>query len=223
MNGFFVTGTGTDVGKTYVTAQIIIAMQKLGYRTGYYKAALSGALRVDESLVPGDAQYAKQAAKLSNEQVIVSHVYEPALSPHLASKLTHLPFSLEKVARDAAILGTYCDRIIAEGAGGIICPLSMDEEPILLEDVIRLLDLPLILVADAGLGTINATVLSTYYAKARHMPLAGIILNRFDEADIMHQDNKKVIEQLTGIKVIACIKEHGSITDVEAFAKQTCN
>jgi dethiobiotin synthetase len=72
-------------------------------------------------------------------------------------------------------------------------------------DIIKMLGLNIIIVADAGLGTINATVLAVEHAKKHNLNIDGIILNRYNESNFMHKDNKKQIEALTGIKVIECI------------------
>lgn len=94
-----------------------------------------------------------------------------------------------------------------EGAGGITCPLRLENgEKYLLKDLIKELETSIIIVADGGLGTINSTLLTVEYARANNIPIAGIILNNFNPDSFMHQDNLKQVEYLTGIKVVATVE-----------------
>lgn len=206
--GIFITATGTDVGKTYVTALIVKKLRDAGYQAGYYKAALSGAVRNDNGLYIGDAEYVKSIAGLEDDcSNMVSYVYEAAVSPHLAAKIEGNPVELRKIAEDfQQQLGRY-DYVTVEGSGGIICPIRYDEEQkIFLEDIIKALSLDVLLVADAGLGTINATVLTVRYLESRHINVKGILLNRYHGGD-MEEDNKKMIEAMTGVPVIALVRD----------------
>ena len=95
-----------------------------------------------------------------------------------------------------------------EGSGGIICPLSWESEKrLLLEDVILALKLPCVIVADAGLGTINASVLTARYLKERGIRAKGFFFNHWDETDPMQQDNWAMTEALTGLPILAGIKD----------------
>lgn len=92
--------------------------------------------------------------------------------------------------------------VIAEGSGGILCSLCLEEgKELMLEDVIRMTKLPVIVVADAGLGTINHTLLTVKYLEEKEFEITAIILNKYEEGNFMHQDNKEVIEKLTGREV----------------------
>ena len=96
--------------------------------------------------------------------------------------------------------------MLIEGAGGITCPLRLENgEKYLLKDLIKELSAPIIIVADGGLGTINSTLLTVEYAGANGIKIAGIILNNFDKDSFMQQDNLKQVEYLTGVKVVATV------------------
>lgn len=97
--------------------------------------------------------------------------------------------------------------MIIEGCGGIVCPLRMDDKTVMLEDIIKLIGADIIIVASSGLGTINSTVLTVEYARSKGIGIKGIILNRYDEYDAMHQDNKRKIEELTQIPVLTCVAD----------------
>lgn len=205
--GIFITATGTDVGKTYISALIVKAMRQSGLNCLYYKPALSGAEIVDGKLVAGDCDYVFKFAGINkNVKEYVSYVFEPAVSPHLASEIENNPIKLDKILADFQKIKSDCDYLLVEGAGGIICPFNLKEDKLLLKDVIKALGLDIVIVASAKLGTINSTVLTVEYARLNGINIKGIILNNFDENDFMQVDNKKRVEELTGVKVIATVK-----------------
>ena len=106
------------------------------------------------------------------------------------------------------------DYVTAEGSGGILCPLRYDEQKIQLEDFIKARSLACLMIADAGLGTINAAVLTAEYMKARQIPVKGIIFNHYVPGDPMHEDNRLMCEAMTGLKVIACVKDGDTDLDI---------
>lgn len=202
----FITGTGTDVGKTFVTALLVKNMRQAGYKTGYYKAALSGAVWEGDRLIPGDAEHVKTVAGIEKPaEEMVSYIYETAVSPHLASELEGSPVELEKVKADFQAVCEEFDFVTAEGSGGIACPIRRDRY--MLEDVIKSLECPILLIAPAGLGTVSDTILTVEYARNRDIPVKGVILNWFHPGDRMEEDNKRFIEEYTGVPVLACVKE----------------
>lgn len=201
--GLFISATGTDVGKTYVTALLVKALRQAGYEAGYYKAALSGAVPSAQGLVPGDAQYVCQAAGIPEEpSQVVSYIYEAAVSPHLAARLEGNPPELDKIVQHYRRLGQRYPYLTVEGSGGVVCPLRYDEQQLMLLDVIQALDVPVLLVADAKLGSINAVVLTVSYLQQRQVPIAGIILNHFQAGDTMEEDNRTMMTALTGVLVL---------------------
>lgn len=206
----FVTGTGTDVGKTYVTGLLVKKIRDAGLDGSYYKAALSGAEPDGQgNLVPGDAAWVKETAGLPDPLTdLVTYVYQEAVSPHLAARINHRPVELETIREAFQKARARHEYLTMEGSGGILCPLRWDErQHLLLEDMIRALDLGCLLVADAGLGTINSTVLTVEYLQHRSIPVRGILFNRWKPGDRMQEDNRAMVEELTGIPVLACVKE----------------
>ncbi|MDO5397011.1 MAG: dethiobiotin synthase [bacterium] len=216
--GIFITATGTDIGKTYVTALIVKKLHDAGINAGYYKAALSGAEYIDGRLVPGDADYVKRVSGINQSlESMVSYVYENAVSPHLAARIEGNPVEEYKVLEDfKAVCGKH-DFVTAEGSGGIVCPIRFDgTKKIFLEDIIKLLGLDTLVVADGGLGTINSAVTTCGYIRSRGIAVRGIILNNYDPESEMHRDNKAMIEQITKIPVIAEVKAGDRELDIDA-------
>ncbi len=130
--------------------------------------------------MPGDAQYVCQTAGIPEEpSQVVSYIYEAAVSPHLAARLEGNPPELDKIVQHYRRLGQRYPYLTVEGSGGVVCPLRHDEQQLMLLDVIQALEVPVLLVADAKLGSINAVVLTVSYLQQRQVPIAGIILNHF--------------------------------------------
>ena len=206
----FITGTGTDIGKTYVTGLIVKKLRDAGLNAGYYKAALSGAEPdANGTLQPGDAIYVNRVANIGEKtENLVSYVYKEAVSPHLAAKINDQPIDFAKVTADFKRALAKYDYLTMEGSGGIICPLRWDnQQHVILDDLVKKLDLGVLIIADAGLGTINAAVLTIEHLLCRNIPIKGIIFNNYIPHDLMQDDNERMIEEMTGIKVLAKVKK----------------
>lgn len=212
----FITGTGTDVGKTYVTGLIVKKLRENGKSAAYYKAAMSGnERRPDGSLIPGDAVQVKTMSGI--EQAIdemCPYVYEAAVSPHLAAKLEANPIEMDCVLGNFDYVCGRYDYVTAEGSGGILCPLRFDAKKIQLEDFIKARGLACLMIADAGLGTINAVVQTAEYMKVHNIPVKGIVFNRYEPGNPLHEDNKRMCEIMTGLSVVACVKKGDTELDM---------
>ena len=213
----FITGTGTDVGKTYVTGLIVKKLKESGMNAAYYKAAMSGNERTEEGmLLPGDAQYVKTVSGIEQSLACMCpYVYEAAVSPHLASRIEGNPVMLQEVVKGFKEVCRQYDYVTMEGSGGILCPICFDERELWLEDVIRELGLSSLIVADAGLGTINSVVLTVEYMRAKGLPVKGIIFNRFHPGDRMEEDNLRMCEHRTKLPVLACVEADSGTLDIE--------
>lgn len=207
--GLFITGTGTDLGKTYIAGLIVKKLADAKQSAAYYKAAMSGNdRRTDGSLIPGDALFVQKTAGISQPlEEMCPYVYEHAYSPHLASRIEGHPVQMDVVKAGYYKVCSAYDFVTMEGSGGILCPICFDEAKIQLEDVIRELHLPSILIADAGLGTINSVVLTVEYMKAKNLPVKGIIYNHYHGNDVMEDDNIFMCEYMTGLPTLAKVKD----------------
>ena len=218
--GYFVTATGTDVGKTFVTALLVKKWRDSGIDAGYYKAALSGAEFRDGKWVAGDADYVKRIANLSDTQEqLVSYVYKEAVSPHLAARKEGNPVELAKVKADFEAACARHEFIFAEGSGGIICPIRYDAQKIFLEDIIKTVNLPLLVVTTAALGSINACVLTVEYARSRGLDVRGLIVNRYGSSGNleMEDDNIRMMQDLTSLEILAKVKDGDTDLGAQPF------
>ena len=206
--GIFITGTDTDIGKTYVTALLVKTMRQNGYDTGYYKAAISGAPTVAAS----DAGFVNEFARIHEpEDMLLSYLYQHAVSPHLAARLEGHPLEKDVILAAWKRVTEAYPYVTMEGSGGIVCPIRHDEKAVYyLEDIISWLHLPVLVIADAGLGTINHVVTTCEYITHRNIPIRGIILNNW-KGGVMEEDNVKMIEEITGVPVIAKVAKGDEI------------
>ena len=210
--GLFITGTGTDVAKAYVTALLVKKMRAAGFNTGYYKAAISGAASVAAS----DAGYVNKVGDIQeDEKLLLSYLYKTAVSPHLAAQLEGNPVERSKIEQDFANVIARYPYVTVEGSGGIICPIRYHEKAhYFLEDVVHWLKLPVLVVGLAGLGTINDVVLTVYYLEQHGMEVRGIILNHY-QGGVMEEDNIKMIEAITKKQVVALVKDDAESLEID--------
>ena len=210
--GLFITGTGTDIGKTYVTALLVKKLRQAGFDAGYYKAAISGA----ESVETSDAGYVNKTAGINEDKdLLLSYLYKTAVSPHLAARLEGNPVCKDKIEKDFAKVAARYPYVVMEGSGGIVCPIRYDEKAhYFLEDIIKWLKMPVLVIGLAGLGTINDVVLTVAYLEAHHMEVRGIILNHY-KGGVMEEDNIKMIEEITHKKVLGLVHEGANELDIK--------
>ena len=171
MQGFFIAGTDTEVGKTTVTVGLLEAFMRTGERVTAVKPVQTGCTRTPEGLVaPDAARYRDTGA-----DTLVLKAYEPACSPHLAAELAGEALTVERLAEAFHRSAPRDRRVFVEGAGGVCVPLN-DEETML--DVMVCFGLPVILVVGNKLGAINHARLTVDALRNRGLTVAGMILNR---------------------------------------------
>ena len=217
--GLYILGTGTDVGKTYITALWLKRLREAGHDVAYYKAAVSGAPSITES----DAGYVKQVAGLSQaDDTLLSYVFDEAVSPHLAARHEGKFIDRTVVNKNFCHVARAHAYTTVEGSGGIICPLHVtDTELYMLEDVVKDLNLPTIVVATAALGTINSTVLTIHYLQSKGIPVKGIIVNHYT-GNPMEEDNCVMMERLTGIPVLDRVRPGQTSLHMDTDAMLSC-
>ena len=216
----FITGTGTGVGKTFVTALLAHHFHKNGMKTGVQKWVSTGNADFADDLafiaenVPG-----LQQNKDINNNLQSIYCLEFPASPHLAAEKQGVTISSEKIIQGYREMRKHFQVFMAEGAGGLMVPLT---RKLLLIDIVEELKLPTLIVAAAGLGTINHTLLSIEALSQRKIPCAGVVLNsqeyppavakEMEHPDIV-RDNARVIEDISGVPVL------GVLDRVKAFDK----
>lgn len=200
---WFITGTDTNVGKTFVSANLARAFKRRGLSAGVMKPVETGCPTVDGVLAPGDAIALKEASGTEDPIDLINPFrYGPALAPLIASETEGRLIGPAVIKKAFDLIRNNHDVTIVEGAGGLLVPVTHD---MTMAGIARLLDIPVIIVAAARLGVINHTAMTVECAKARGLSIAGIILNSLSEPDpddISIRYNASAIERLTGVRVL---------------------
>lgn len=178
VRGLFVSGTGTNVGKTFVAAAIARSLAAAGRRVGVYKPAASGCQLVDGKLTSDDAVALWQAAGKPGElEQVCPQRFAAPLAPHRAAAAEGRSIDAELLRRGLDVWTASSEIVIVEGAGGLLSPITEEEY---VADLAADFGFPLIVVAANTLGTIHQT-LATLVAAATFrdgLDVAGIVLNR---------------------------------------------
>jgi len=173
--GLFVTGTDTDVGKTFVGAIIVRSLTRQGYRVGVYKPVASGCEIVGGELQSSDAVALWEAA---GRPGLLSDVcpqrFAAPLAPNLAAAAEGRSVDPQLLRSGLESWADRCDLVVVEGAGGLFSPISQADFVV---DLARELAYPVIIVAANRLGTINATILTIQAAERAGLRISGVVLN----------------------------------------------
>lgn len=230
--GLFIAGTDTEVGKTVVTAGIAAALREAGCDVGVWKPVQSGALAHEKM---SDAFRLRAWSGVADRcEEIAPLAFSAPLTPWLAAQAEGKTLTMEEITAHGYPLLAKHDWLLVEGAGGLAVPLT---ETDMMVDLAVRLKLPLLLVARAGLGTINHTLLSVWYARSRGLVVAGVILNEgASAADQSVATNAKMIEcygnvpvwgalphvpdELTSEQVVALVKQHVHVEWIMGLLKQ---
>jgi dethiobiotin synthetase len=177
--GIFVTGTDTGVGKTVVAAVLARLLRVRGVNVGVMKPVTSGCREENGLLVSDDALLLSQAAGVPCSDDVAPYLLREPVAPAEAAKTggATIDFSRIREAYDRLVAGH--DFVIVEGAGGLMVPLAGG---LLVADLTRQLELPLLVVARPNLGTINHTVLTCFAAQQMGLQVAGVIINNYPES-----------------------------------------
>jgi dethiobiotin synthetase len=203
--GLFVTGTDTDVGKTYVAALIARSLVEAGHRVGVYKPAASGCRREGGALVADDAVALWQAAGSPGPlEAVCPQRFAAPLAPHLAARAEGAELNAQLLRDGLTAWYDRCDIVIVEGAGGLMSPLSDDEY---VADLACDFGYPLVVVAPNELGVINQTLQTLITAATFRdgLDVAGVVLNdvRDPAADASTATNGSELERRCVAPVLA--------------------
>lgn len=205
--GVFVTGTDTNVGKTWVAASLTAVIRRWGLQAAYFKPIQSGCPMEEGRLLPTDAKFACDLAGLDEPlERLTPIALRLPLAPGVAAAHEGVTVDLQRVAAAYEDLAARYDFLVVEGAGGLYVPLI--DTQFLVLDMIRWLHLPLLVVARAGLGTINHTVLTVKAAQQAGLPVVGVVLNRYPaNPSLAEQTNPEVIAKLTGVPILGRVPD----------------
>jgi len=175
MSGLFITGTDTEIGKTFVSSLLIKILVEEGLQVVGMKPIASGARIIDGSLKNEDALSLMQASNVDADYKNINpYIFEQAIAPHIAAEQVGIEIDLEEIKNNFVQLKNKSDVVVVEGVGGWYAPLS---DSTTVADLAETLALPIILVVGLRLGCLNHALLTAQAIRQSGLPVAGWVAN----------------------------------------------
>jgi dethiobiotin synthetase len=196
VRGYFVTGTGTEVGKTVVAAVVARSLAAAGESVAVFKPAVTG---LDDPGEPDHELLRRAAGSSQSDDEIAPYRYGPPASPHLAAAMAGEEIDPARLLRGARAAAQSADALVCEGVGGLLVPLRGGY---LVRDLAADLGLPLLIAASPGLGTINHTLLTVEAARAAGLRVAAVVLTPWPERpSAVEESNRETIAELGEVRL----------------------
>lgn len=209
MSDYFITGTDTGVGKTWATLTLMKAMQNKGKVVAGMKPVASGCKKTSVGLRSDDAaRILKQSNQSLDYKTINPYAFEQAIAPHIAAKLAGVVIDIDKIAGEFSILKNNSDSVVVEGIGGWNVPLGAD---IMLADIVKSLDLKVVLVVGLRLGCINHALSTARAVEADGARLHGWIMNQLEPDYVCLQETMRTLQARISAPLL------GSLSFMERF------
>lgn len=203
-NKFFITGVGTDVGKTYVSSLLYKELKKY-ISIDYFKPIQSGCYYKGEKLIAPDLKFLADFNEEEYKEERCSCKLVPEVSPHLASEIENKIIDIDLIESEFNKKVSKSKNILVEGAGGVYVPIIRDK--FYIYDLIKKLNLPVILVANTKVGGINHSMLSIRFLESLNIKIYGIIFNGYTGEDF-EKDNIKVVLKDSKIKKFLIVEKN---------------
>ena len=202
---WFVAGTDTEVGKTFVACALLHALRKRGYSAIGMKPVAAG---TDARGRNDDVEALIAAASVKAPREHVNpYLFAPAIAPHIAAAEEKRVIDIERIAQSFAALRPLADALVVEGVGGFCVPLGATIDA---ADLAQRLALPVILVVGMRLGCINHALLTEQAIAARGLRLAGWIANRIDPQMARFDENLESLKERLAAPLLAVIPAHST-------------
>jgi dethiobiotin synthetase len=194
MQGYFITGTDTDVGKTWISLGVIEALKSQGRKVGVMKPISAGCAQTDAGLRNEDAVLLQQHSNVELAyDAINPYAFEPAIAPHIAAAEAGVRIDIETLHNQFHTIATNSDCVVVEGAGGWQVPLNDFQT---MADLAKRLELPVVLVVGLRLGCLNHALLSVEAIRACGLPLAGWVANQLSPQMEHMEENVRTLEEM---------------------------
>ena len=192
-HGLFITGTDTGAGKTLVASVLLRAFAQSGLRAVGMKPVATGCRAEAHDRANDDVAALLAASNVHAAIDLVNpYCFEPAIAPHLAGQRAGCTISLARIRECYLALAGLADRVVVEGAGGLLVPLGPRED---WRDLVELLDLSVVLVVGMRLGCLNHALLTAEAIRSRGLPFAGWVANRIDPGMPCFEDNVETLRR----------------------------
>jgi len=201
LKSLFITGTDTDVGKTYITAGLAVSFRKMGIDVGVMKPFAAGTAQ-KKGYKSEDIVILSKAAQACDPENLVNPQFFPIpASPYTAWKNLKTKPKISTILSSFKKLSKLHDILLVEGMGGIMTPILKDYY---VTNLIKEMKIPTVIVTRSKIGTINHTIMTVKMCEKYKIPVKGIIINNFDDGYPI-SELKRDLQNLTGIKVLGSI------------------
>ncbi|MHA7733942.1 dethiobiotin synthase [Nitrosopumilus sp. S6] len=201
MKSIFVSGTDTDVGKTYITAGLAVALRKMNVDVGVMKPFAAGTAQ-KKGYKSEDVEILARAAQTSDPENLVNPQFFPIpASPYTAWKNLKTKPKVSTILSSFKKLSKLHEMILVEGMGGIMTPILKDYY---ITNLIKEMKIPTVIVTRSKVGTINHTIMTIEMCQKYKIPVKGIIINDFDDGYPV-KNLKRDLESLTRVKVLGSV------------------
>ena len=210
MKSLFITGTDTDVGKTYVAAGLAVTLRKMGIDVGIMKPFAAGTPQ-KKGYKSKDVEILSRAAQVSDpEELMNPQFFEMAASPYTASKNLKVKVRVNSVLSNFKRLAKLHSMLLVEGMGGIMTPILKNY---FVTDLIKEMKLPAIIVTRKRIGTVNHTIMTCKMCEKYKITIKGIIINNFDADGYQVKDLTRDLKSLTGVPILGTIPYIENLSD----------
>lgn len=214
MKSLFITGTDTDVGKTYVTAGLAVVLRKSGIDVGVMKPFAAGKEQ-KKGFKSEDVEIIANAAQVNDPEILLNPQFFPIpASPYTAMKTLKIKPKVDLILSSFKNLSKLHSMLLVEGMGGIMTPILKNY---FVTNLIKDMKIPSVLVTRTKVGTVNHTLMTVKMCEKYKIPIKGIIINDFDSNGYKIKDLTRDIEDLTRIPVL------GSIPFIDNFSDSSLN
>ncbi len=214
MRSLFITGTDTDVGKTYVTAGLAVTLRKMGIDIGVMKPFAAGSAQ-KKGYKSEDVEILANAAQVSDpEKLMNPQFFKMPASPYTASKDLKVKVNVNSVLSSFKKLSKLHSMLLVEGMGGIMTPILKDY---FVTDLIKEMKIPAVIVTRSKVGTINHTIMTVKMCQKYKIPIKGIIINNFDTDGYKIKSLKRDLKNLTEVPILGTIPFIDNLSDESLF------
>jgi len=214
LKSLFITGTDTDVGKTYITAGLAITLRKMSIDVGVMKPFAAGVAQ-KKGYKSEDVEILSKSAQIHDPENLVNPQFFPIpTSPYTAWKKLKIKPKIPLVLSSFKKLSNMHDMMLVEGVGGILTPILKDYY---VTNLIKDMQIPTIIVTRSKVGTVNHTLMTIKMCEKYKIPIKGIIINNFDDDGYPINQLKKDLEDLTKVKVLGSIPFINDMSDESLY------
>jgi len=214
LKSLFITGTDTDVGKTYITAGLAITLRKMSIDVGVMKPFAAGVAQ-KKGYKSEDVEILSKSAQTHDPENLVNPQFFPIpASPYTAWKKLKIKPKIPLVLSSFKKLSDMHEMVLVEGVGGILTPILKDYY---VTNLIKDMKIPTIIVTRSKVGTVNHTLMTVKMCEKYKIPIKGIIINNFDDDGYPINQLKKDLEDLTKVKVLGSIPFINDMSDESLY------